>query len=475
MARSDYASLTRAELLTVIERLEARIVQQNARIKQLEDLLDKATRGGKRQAAPFSKGSPQPDPQRPGRKPGEAHGRHAHREVPSTPPDEIIDVPTPSSCPDCGGAVREEAVVQQHQIEIPRRPIHRRFDIHVGRCRCCGRRIQPRHALQTSDALGAAACQLGADAQAGIALMKNRYGLSYGDIVGLFQDVFGIALSPGGAARTVQRTAARSEPVYDHLAGMVRRSNAVCPDETGWKIGGLLHWLWDFVTQRVTLYVVRPSRGFDVLTEVLGADYGGRMTHDGWAPYDRLRNAVHQQCLAHLLRRARELLDRATRGAKRFPHRLKALLQDALALRDRRAAGAVGDHGLAVARGRLENRMDDLMAMRLTYAPNATFQAHLQRHRDEIFTFLYDPRFDATNWRAEQAIRPAVVNRKVFGGNRTTAGAHALEVLASLFATCRQHGRDALQYLSHLLQLHPPLAANHLLLPLSRNTARSRR
>lgn len=65
MARSDYASLTRDELLTVIERLEARIAQQDAhilrleaRIKHLEDLLDQATRGGKRQAAPFSKGGP---------------------------------------------------------------------------------------------------------------------------------------------------------------------------------------------------------------------------------------------------------------------------------------------------------------------------------------------------------------------------------------------------------------------------------
>lgn len=458
MARSDYESLTREELLTVIERLEARI-------QHLEDLLDQATRGGKRQAAPFSKGAPKPDPKKPGRKSGQAHGRHAHRAAPDTRPDEVIDVPAPSSCPGCGGTVREEAVVQQHQIEIPRRPIHRRFDLHVGRCRRCGKRIQPRHPWQTSDALGAAACQLGAEAQTTLALMKNRYGLSYGDMVGLFQDVFGISLSPGGAARAVQRAAKRSEPVYDQLAGRVRDSEAVCPDETGWKIGGRLHWLWDFVTDHVTLYVIRPSRGFDVLAEVLGADYGGRMTHDGWAPYDRLRKAVHQQCVAHLLRRAGELLERAWGGAKRFPQRLKALLLEALALRERRAARALGGHGLAVARGRLEHRLDDLMAMRLSAAPNATFQAHLYKHRDEIFTFLYDPRFDATNWRAEQAIRPAVVNRKVFGGNRTPAGAHALEVLASIFATCRQHGRDALDYLAHLLRL-PPHPATRLPLPM---------
>lgn len=453
MARVEYQSLRRDELLVVIKRLEARIAQQDARIKQLEDLVDKATRGGKRQAAPFSKGAPKPDPQKPGRKAGKAHGRHGHRRAPTTPPDQVINVPAPKCCGSCGGAVREERVVQQHQIEIPRKPIHRRFDIHVGCCLNCGRRIQPRHPLQTSDAVGAAACQLGADAQTTVALMKNRYGLSYGDIVGLFKDLFGIPLSPGGAARVVQRTARRGDSVYQQLTALVRHSDSTVPDETGWKIGGLLHWLWDFVTEQATLYVIRPSRGFDVLAEVLGADYGGRMTHDGWMPYDRLRNAVHQQCLAHLLRRANELLDRASRRAKCFGQRVKTLLLDALALRDRRTARAVSRHGLTVARGRLEHRLDALLEMRLTYAPNARFQAHLLKHRDEIFTFLYDPRFDATNWRAEQAIRPAVVNRKVFGGNRTNAGAHALEVLATIFATCKQHHRDALDYLATLLRL----------------------
>lgn len=469
MARADYETLTRGELLTVIERLEARIAQQDnhikqleahiaqqdARIERLERLLDESTRGGKRQAAPFSKGPPKSNPKTPGRKSGKSHGKHSHRQPPTTPPDEIIVVPAPKDCPDCGGAVKDEKVVHQHQVEIPRTAIHRRFDIHVGRCGDCGRRIQPRHSLQTSDALGAAACQFGPDAQTTIALMKNRYGLSYGDIVGLFKDLFGIPLSPGGAARTVRRAARRGRSAYEQLIESVRKSDGVVPDETGWKVGGRLHWLWDFVTDRVTVYVIRASRGFDVLSEVLGADYAGRMTHDGWMPYNRLVNAVHQQCLAHLLRRAGELRERAVSAGRRFPRGVGDVLKSALTLRDRYAAGKVGDSGLAIARGRLENRLDALLSMRLTNASNARFQSHLKKHRDAIFTFLYDDRFDATNWRAEQAIRPIVVNRKVFGGNRTQNGARALEVLGSLFATCRQNGTDAFDYLSTLLRRPP--------------------
>jgi hypothetical protein len=39
-------------------------------------------------------------------------------------------------------------------------------------------------------------------------------------------------------------------------------------------------------------------------------------------------------------------------------------------------------------------------------------------HREEILTFLYEPDIEATNWPAEQAVRPLVVNRKpIFDSN----------------------------------------------------------
>ncbi len=54
-----------------------------------------------------------------------------------------------------------------------------------------------------------------------------------------------------------------------------------------------------------------------------------------------------------------------------------------------------------------------------TNAENDRFSRHLYSNQHYLFTFLKHPELDATNHKAEQAIRPAVVNRKVFGGNRT--------------------------------------------------------
>ncbi len=63
-----------------------------------------------------------------------------------------------------------------------------------------------------STSMWAAASQLGPDLQALIALMKDKYGLSYGDIQGLLDEAFGISVSRGGAAQVVLRVAERHEP-----------------------------------------------------------------------------------------------------------------------------------------------------------------------------------------------------------------------------------------------------------------------
>jgi hypothetical protein len=58
-------------------------------------------------------------------------------------------------------------------------------------------------------------------------------------------------------------------------------------------------------------------------------------------------------------------------------------------------------------------------------------------------------------------LRPAVVTRKVCGGNRTDRGAHTHEVLASVLRTIQQRQLDASAIVSNLLRApHPITAAN---------------
>jgi transposase len=283
--------------------------------------------------------------------------------------------------------------------------------------------------LQTSDALGAAAAQLGPHAQAAIVELNKQAGLSHGKVARYLASLFRISLSRGGSVHTVLRAATRCEPVYKAIRQTVSLSDWVVPDETGWRVGGHPAWLHTLVSPEATAYVIDPTRSGSVAEDILGLDYDGTLIHDGWSPYDRFEDARHQECLNHLLRRADTMEATSTREAVRFPRRVAALLRAGLDLRDRHATGEISRHGLAVARRRLENQMSDLILPPKTNAANERLSQHLWTHRAALFTFLRQPGLDATNWRAELAIRFGVILRKVWGGSRTWAGARAQSVL----------------------------------------------
>ena len=134
-----------------------------------------------------------------------------------------------------------------------------------------------------------------------------------------------------------------------------------------------------------------------------------------------------------------------------FPRRIQQLLWDALDLRDQRDQDQLSPHGLTVALGRLEARLDRLLEWTKTNPDNERLAKHLAKHRTQLFTFLKVPGLDATNYRAEQAMRPAVVNRKVWGGNRTERGAKAQSILLTLLQTARQWLKDTLTLLADLI------------------------
>jgi transposase len=458
----------RDELRRDRERLQQERDQLERERKQLErerdrlrDELEAARRAAKRQAAPFSKGAPEATPRRPGRKPGRHYGPRRWRPRPAHV-DEVVEVAPPSACPQCGERVVATGDVRvQYQADLPPvRPHVTEFRCHVGRCRGCRRPVVGRAARQTSTATGAAASQVGPNAVAWAAWLHTGLGVPLAKVATILRDGFGLAITAGGLAHALHRVAARASPTYHALVRAVRRSPVVAPDETGWKVGGRLWWLWVFVARTVTVYAIQPGRGYPQAITILGADYAGVLVRDGWAPYRKLVRARHQTCLAHLLRRCAELLETAERGAARVPHAVRRLLRRALALRARRDSGTLHGHGLRVAIGRLEAATDRLLAGRVRHPPNRRLLQHLATERAALFTFLADPAVAATNWQAEQAIRPAVVTRKVCGGNRTPHGAATQAIVASVLRTCAQQQRDPLALLIVLQRSARPVVAD---------------
>ena len=119
---------------------------------------------------------------------------------------------------------------------------------------------------------------------------------------------------------------------------------------------------------------------------------------DGWAPYRRFDDTLHQTCVAHLLRRCQYLRD--DHPDSTWAGHVAAVLQAGLALRNRRDDGKLTDHGLASVRGRLLASLGRLIDMPPSLDDAERFAAHLHTEFAAVFAFLWDPSVDATNWRA---------------------------------------------------------------------------
>jgi transposase len=109
------------------------------------------------------------------------------------------------------------------------------------------------------------------------------------------------------------------------------------------------------------------------------------------------------------------------------------------------------DH-LREQRDAFELRLLELVSAPRVVPAYATFADHLWNHFSDWFRFLSNPKIEPTNWQAEQAIRPAVVNRKVWGGNRTPAGARAQSILMSVLETCRRQAKSLIDHVSQTLR-----------------------
>lgn len=445
------------ELQAENERLRQQLAERDelvARLQRtiddLQQRLEAAERTAKRQAAPFARGTPNPHPKKPGRKAGAQHGKHGHRPPPPpTQVDETHEAPLPPRCSACGDDIIESHVDVQYQTEIPRTPIIRKFTIHCGNCRGCGKAYQGRHPYQTSDATGAAQSQLGPDAQAAIVDLNKRAGLSYGKIAHTMATFFGIPVTRGACAQVVRRAGRRLQPVYTQILDQLKTATHLTPDETGWRVGGHSAWLHAWVSgEGTTAYAIDRRRGADVLAEVIGWDWAGRMTHDGYASYDRFTDAAHQQCVDHALRRARALAERQTGAAKAFPEQVITLFTGALQVRDAFVAETIDAAALAAAHDASVTALLALTAAPRRNEANERLAAHLYHHGEQWLQFLEDVTIPATNHRGEQALKTPIVNRKVWGGNRTDAGAAAQAVVGSILQTCQKKAVDAFGYIS---------------------------
>jgi transposase len=438
--------------------LEAQLGAANARVQTLEQELKRAMerlgeleRSAHRQAGPFRRDPsgkiPPEQHKRPGRKPGH---QGFFRSVPPQV-DEQIDVPL-ERCPRCGGAVGGVTVLEQFIEEIPPvRPRVIRLTTRQGVCGCCGE-VHSTHPLQMSQAGGCAKVQLGPRASALATLLNKGHGLTMRRTVAILRELWGLKLTPGALSQLVTRVAAKVGGDYNRLIEQLRRSAAVHADETSWWVGGPGHWLWTFTTPRTTVYFVDKCRGSDVVNEILGERFGGVLVSDCLSSYDPVQCLKHK-CFAHHLR-AIKTARALNPSPSEYLDQWKRLFQTAALIWNVR--DSIPPQQWIAAREDMEQQKNRLLDQDVGLIGDVKIRNRLIKHRDHLLRCLWDPAVEPTNNRAERALRPAVIARKLSCGNKTETGKQTWQILTSLATTCRQRGEDFTQFLTARLPLAPP-------------------
>lgn len=448
-------------LLRELEQLRAahaQLLQQVQQLtlenQQLRQHLQDAHQATARSAAPFRRREPRkvpPDQKKsPGRKPGHPG---AHRVVPEHI-DRTVHQPL-HDCPHCGRAITDRQPQVQFLEELPPvRPTVIQLITERGRCPHCGP-VMSTHPDYQAQGHGAAAVQLGPRALAAASALNKEHGLTMRKTCRVLRALTGLRLTPGGLSQALDRVADRLEPAYHQLQEQVRSSPAVYADETSWWVGGPKWWLWVFATPQTTYYRVERSRGSAVVKETLGPDFQGTLVSDCLNSYDGPAYPKHK-CIAHHQRAIGEALADPGTQDPSYLEQWRQFFRLVSTIWKCRSKMGVAEWERA--RTSLRATCDQWLAKAVRQAGDERIQNRLRKQQAHLLGCLEHPAVEPTNNRAERALRPAVIARKLSCGNKTERGRQTFTVLASWAATCGQRGQDFIQFLA--TQLSPQPAIN---------------
>ena len=206
----NLTSLSRDALVALVAVLQRHVAELRAANDALRADIARLTRDGKRQAAPFSKGSRVSQPPRPGRQPGSGifHDREAPLAEQITEPP--VDVPVLlAACPACGGQLAEERVDFAYTTDIPDPPRPHVTQSRVSVCRCllCGKQGRGQHPDVAPDQYGATAHRMGDRAMAAAQALHDGIGLPVRNVPRVLAALQGITLTQGAITQDAMRRA----------------------------------------------------------------------------------------------------------------------------------------------------------------------------------------------------------------------------------------------------------------------------
>ena len=361
-------------------------------------------------------------------------------------PDQIIESSV-KTCQDCGAEIaksEQQMMARYDKIDIPPiAPIVTRIERYGCHCPQCG--AAQLAAVPVGMEPGS---PFGNRIAALVTTMRYSHGISYGRMQQMLSQVFGLEMSEGAIANLLLRVKGQLQTEVDGILAALRSARLVGSDGTSARVNGKNQWEWVFQNEQVCFHLIRPSRGGNVITEVMADHRPQVWVSDLFSAQKTHPGESWQVCLAHQLRDCQYGMDA---GDEIFSARMKTLLLRAFVLQRRWLDLAQSTRYQY--RCRLYRDLKAVLALSPTQADGIRLQNRYRELQGNLFLFLDDTTIPPTNNASEQALRWSVIFRKVTNGFRSEWGRDLFAPVRSIVNTGRRQGFSAFE--SILAALNP--------------------
>jgi transposase len=445
----DFPDHLPPQVVAYIRVLEATIAELKAEVAELKAQLHQSSANSSKPPssdAPHLKPAP---PKRPSGKRSGGQPGHPKAERTLLPPDEIRPL-KPDRCRDCSrplsGDDPNPLVHQVHELPVVT-PHVIEYRCHRLRCPHCG-------AATVAPVPPEATTGYGPRAQAVAAMLTGSCRLGKRGVSQLFDDLFGLPLSPAMVCKLQHRTAEALRPVAD-AALIYTRGQPANVDETGWKEGRTRAWLWVAVTTFVVAFLIRKTRGRSAFDDLRS---GSAQVHttDRYPVYTHLKAHQRQVCWAHLRRDFQAMIDRAGAGSPIGTQLLACadrLFEYWYRVRDGTRSRATF-RAAYVPPLRRQVREWLRTGAACGCAKTAATCGEILAVEPALWTFARVAGVEPTNNAAEREVRHAVCWRKTSFGTASDKGSRFVERILTVVASCRRQKRNALEFLTQAVTAH---------------------
>jgi transposase len=396
-----------------------------------------------------------------GRKPGGQPGHPGHKRV-ICPPEKVnrtVEV-KPEVCPECTSWVFDRTPVSvevRQVIELPEiTPEITQYNIYTCKCLGCWKHVRGNVPKEAERGFGPRLMGF-------VTMLTGEGHLTKRKICSITAHL-GLKISLGALCNIHRLAGDLLLPPADAIQQFVLRQDKLNADESGWRVRKKRCWIWIGSMVKATFFKIDPLRSHQAYQRIFGV-FEGVLITDRHGAYNE-HKGPKQSCLAHIDRHFEKMSERPGIDGS-FGRLLEGQLDLIFGLWDEFKKGTFSR---SILQEKANEHVENIRAVLIFTAREAKNSKSTALAYDllgrylTLWTFLFIEGVEPTNNLAERGLRPAVIFRKLSGGNQSDWGARFTERLMTVVCTLKQNAMNTFTFLTEMFSAHrtarsPPILA----------------